>query len=287
MKYILLIILTIFSLFTEAETVEKSLEHSLKNINKILIFNGVGNVKITAKKNIDIVDVKYFVHMKGSEKQINNHIEHDMTIYAKANKKKLTLKFGYGKKVKKSQKKAKVDIELIVPHHIFIDLRSNDGDIDITGLTKGGRIIDKKGDIRLTNVQGAFTINDGSGDILAKGGNGKLKINDTKGDVSVNNHEGSIVINDKSGAIILNNTDGKIKIVDGSGNISIKKNVGFVKLTDKKGEINITDNQGNIKIKSTAGPLKLININGNVTLQEHNRNKATIKNLVGKVTYTK
>lgn len=286
MKYLLPLTLILFCCLTEAASVEKSLKHSLNNINKILIFNGVGNVKITSQKELKTLDAKYIVHMNGSTEQVNKHIDNHMTIYAKVDKKKLTLKFGYDKKVKKSQKKAKVDVVLVVPEDIFIDLRSNDGDLDVSGLTMGGRIIGKKGDILLADIDGVMTVNDGSGDIIVRGGNSKLKINDAKGDIKVTDHTGSIVINDKSGAIALKNTQGKIKIVDSSGNINIKKNVGYIKLTDKKGDISITDNQGNLKIKSTAGEVKLTNINGNVTLQVHNRAKAKINNVFGKVTYT-
>ena len=285
MKINLLLLLTLITFISKATTIEKTLEHSLKGINKILIFNGAGNVEITANKSTKSLKGKYFVRMDGDNNTVTNHIDNDMTIYARVDKKKLTLKFGYDKNTKKSYKKARIDIELIIPEEIFIDLRSDDGSVLISNLTKGGRITDKKGDIKLKNIRGSLTVNDGSGDILIESSNSKLKINDNKGHITVKKHNGSLIINDKSGHISLTNTQGKIKISDGTGNINITKNVGFVKVVSKKDSVAMDDIQGNVKINMKSGSLNLKDIKGDVKLAVKDSSQVITKNILGKITY--
>ncbi|WP_085298839.1 DUF4097 family beta strand repeat-containing protein [Cognaticolwellia mytili] len=287
MKITSLFLLFFMAINSYAATIENNVNHSLKGVNKILIFNGDGNVNITAKKGIKSLQGNYTIAMSGSTSLVNKHIENEMTIYSKIDKNKLTLKFGYDAQTKKSQKKAITNINLIVPDDIFIDLRSNNGDISLSNLTKGARIIDKKGHISITNVSGFMSINDGSGDITIQDTKSKLKVNDTKGSIIIKNHDGDLIINDKSGVITLSDTDGKIKISDGSGNIKIKRHIGFIKVTDKKGHIEIDESRGNIKIKSKSGEIELTNIEGDVKILTKNQSDIITKNVSGEITHSK
>lgn len=263
--------------------VKKPLAHSLEGIKKILIFNGDGQVKITADKNSSKLKGSYTVRMAGNSSQVNTHINNEMTIYAKTDKQKLTLKFGYDNKTKKSNKKAKVDIELLVPKDVFIDLRSNNGDITLANLGKGGRIINKKGKITLNNIQGTMTINDGSGDIDVNRGNGKLKINDSKGHIAVNDHHGSLIINDKSGHISIQNNQGQVKVSDSTGDININKNIGFIKVTNKADDVTIKGNKGNVYVKSASGTVTITDIKGNVKFKNKENVKLKTNNISGKI----
>ena len=150
---------------------------------------------------------------------------------------------------------AYLDLELIVPESISLDVKDSSGDIEIervgeltlqdssgdikiTGSSGSLGIRDSSGDIVISDVEGSVTIeSDSSGDIRGKAIEKNVLVkNDSSGDIRFNDvGQDFVVERDSSGDIYVDKVGGDFNVIrDGSGEISATNVAGDVRVPDKK-----------------------------------------------------
>lgn len=183
----------------------------------------------------------------------------------------------------------------------FIEVYNGKGELDITGVPEGKKIIVKaeiiavgEGDgeaegpmqnrvVELTRrgnravARGQFKesfflpdlINPQSGrihlDIMVPSAM-ELRIWDEEGDIYINNIEEDILLNDGDGNIIIENTKGRIDIKDDEGDINGTGIDGEVTVEDGGGMISLAQVKGNIRIEDEGGDIEMERIFGNISI---------------------
>lgn len=99
---------------------------------------------------------------------------------------------------------AYIDLEVIVPAGMAVDIKDGSGELTVSGT----------GDLKVVDGSGATEIFAIAGNVRVKDGSGQLTIEDVQGDVDVD---------DGSGSIDIARVAGSVTVRDGSGSIDIRE----------------------------------------------------------------
>ena len=149
---------------------------------------------------------------------------------------------------------ASLDMEVIVPDSIAIDIEDGSGDtiVENVGPLK---MLDGSGDLAIHGVHGNADVRDGSGGLTITDVNGDLKVNDGSGEMEIDRVAGSVTIDDGSGSITVRNVQRNVTIEnDGSGSVDV---------TDVRGDF-IVENKG-------SGSVAYTRIGGRISIPRRNR----------------
>ena len=263
----------------------ENLSHSTSGVTKLLVFAGPGDLRVEARPGVSEVTATLKISYPGDKATAEQHISEKMGKYLKKKGKKLTLKAGYLKKIKSKYKKAEIDLVISMPENVYLDLRDTTGDIHVSGIKKGGRILDGKGDLTLTNSGGKLiTLNDGSGKMTITGTSGKLKINDKRDDMNIKQHRGELVINSSKGNVYVEDVEGRVRVSDKSGDIYLKRIQGKVKVTNKSDDVHLSSIMGNVELKDGKGDVSIQDVKGNLKVKSDKAGKFAVQGVTGKVT---
>lgn len=143
-----------------------------------------------------------------------------------------------------------VDLEIVVPTGLALDIRDSSGDIDLSDVG-AVTIKDSSGDIDI-RTSGSVSLEDSSGDIELSDIRGDVTVvHDSSGDIEGRNISGNVVVaHDSSGDIQFQDVANDVLIErDSSGDI-VAQGVGgdFVVLRDGSGGISHRDVQGSVQI---------------------------------------
>ena len=267
---------------SQAATWQDLKEIKTTSTTKLLAFTGAGNLVVNPVSSSKIT-VSATIKVPGEQSEAKAHFADDMQFYLKKSAKKITLKAGYKKGVPSAHHIGSIDLVINIPKNLYLDLRDTSGDIKISGLQKGLKVLDGSGELEIENVKGKTILNDGSGNIKIIGGSGKLKLNDGSGNIVISKRKGALALNDSSGDLNVENHTGSVRLVDKSGNISMSNIAGNVKIKDTSGSIELKDIDGNVTFMSKSGSVKLLNIKGNVTSKGHGKAKPELVKVSGEV----
>lgn len=143
---------------------------------------------------------------------------------------------------------SRIDIDVIMPNQLQLQLQDGSGSIEIDGITDIA-IDDGSGPIRLRNIAGNVTIDDGSGAISVTDVRGRVSISDGSGPITVRNSYEVLIRDDGSGDIDIANIESRVNIQDdGSGSISVRDVAGDVEIGDSgSGSVNVSGVAGNYR----------------------------------------
>ncbi len=274
--------LSTISCNSQAATWKDIKEIKVDNATKLLAFTGAGNL-IANPVSSSKITVSAKVNVPGDLSEAKAHFADDMQFYIKKSAKKITLKAGYKKGIPSKHHIGSIDLVINMPKSLYLDLRDTSGDIKISGLQKGLKVLDGSGDLEIVNVKGKTILNDGSGNIKITGGTGKLKLNDGSGNILISKRKGSIALNDSSGNLDVINHNGSVRLIDKSGNISLSNIEGNIKIKDTSGNIELKDIDGNVTFTSKSGRVRLTKIKGNVTSKGHGKSKPELTKVSGEI----
>ncbi len=147
-----------------------------------------------------------------------------------------------------------IDLELVVPDDIPLDIKDSSGDLDVRDVASTA-IKDSSGDIDVEGLTGQLVLEDSSGDIELRDIDGDVTVeHDSSGDIYGRNIQGSVLVakdssgdirfrevrddftveRDSSGDIVANGVGGDFRVLkDGSGDISHSNVAGDVQKPDK------------------------------------------------------
>ena len=162
-----------------------------------------------------------------------------------------------------------VDLEVVVPQKSLLSVKTNKGDVSITGITA---------DVSVESANGDVDVRDTAGDVNVEMKKGDATIADTKGDVKVSGKGGAIEVTDASGGLTV---DGDFygpvradKVLKGVRLLSMKTDMTLSALTGHleagSGNLDIADAPGNLTVRTHDTEISLDNPSGRVNLDNRN-----------------
>jgi len=164
----------------------------------------------------------------------------------------------------------RIDIELMVPAGLLLDIDDGSGNIDIRDVRGELLIDDGSGDLQISDTIGPVRIDDGSGDIEINNIGGRLDIDDGSGSMTLTRTM-HVSIRDGSGDVNVRDVDGDANIIDdGSGDIRIERVSGSVMIGDDgSGNITVRDVQGDFIARDTgSGSVNYNDIGGRIEVRD-------------------
>lgn len=120
----------------------------------------------------------------------------------------------------------RVDIDLIVPQHINLDLHAGDGNVDVRGV---------KGDSTIRSGDGHIVIQDVQGSLKADTGDGGVRLARTEGDFSLHSGDGKIDVEEFDGSLRVETGDGPVRVSGRFDLLDVKTGDGKVEATAQAG----------------------------------------------------
>lgn len=162
-----------------------------------------------------------------------------------------------------------MDLEVAVPKKAPLTVKTDRGDVSVSGITADVNVTDMRGDV---DVRGT------SGDVNVEMHKGDAKIADTKGDVKISGKGGEIEVEDASGSLTV---DGDFygpvrvdKVLKGVRMVSAKTDLTLSALAGHleagSGNLDIVDAPGNLALRTRDSEISLENPGGKVNIENRN-----------------
>ncbi len=114
-----------------------------------------------------------------------------------------------------------IDLEVIVPAGMAVDIKDGSGDLSVSG-TGDLNVVDGSGETRIFAIAGNVKVKDGSGELTIEDVQGNVDVDDGSGEIDIVKVAGSVTVRDGSGDIDVRDVQLEVSILeDGSGDVNI------------------------------------------------------------------
>jgi DUF4097 and DUF4098 domain-containing protein YvlB len=168
-----------------------------------------------------------------------------------------------------SSSKIGVDLEVAVPKKSVLSVKTDKGDVTVSGIS---------GDVVITDMLGDVDVRGTAGDVNVETRKGDVKVSSTKGDVKISGKGGEIEVNDTAGSLTVEGEFyGPIradKAVKGVRMVSSKTDLTLSALAGHfevgSGNMDIVDAPGNLNLRTRDAEIKVENPGGKVMIDNRN-----------------
>lgn len=152
-----------------------------------------------------------------------------------------------------------VSFRVQTPKNSSCDLRTSDGNIRISGLTRDQKMRTSDGNIKAENIQGS---------VYASTSDGNITAHHIGGTIEVKTSDGNIRIDEALSGLTANTSDGNIIITKAKGEIKAKTSDGDISFEDLQGALVASTSDGNIKgnLQQLTKELSAHTSDGNITI---------------------
>jgi len=168
-----------------------------------------------------------------------------------------------------SDSRISMDLEVAVPKKATLTVKTDRGDVTVTGISSSVSVTDMRGDV---------DVRDTAGDVNVEMRKGDVKIADTQGDVKVSGKGGEIEVDDASGSLTV---DGDFygpvradKVLKGMRLVSAKTDLTLSALAGHmeagSGNLDIVDAPGNLALRTRDSEINVENPGGKVNIDNRN-----------------
>jgi DUF4097 and DUF4098 domain-containing protein YvlB len=179
-----------------------------------------------------------------------------------------------------------VDLEVAIPKKSVLSVRTDKGDVTVSGIS---------GDVGITDMTGDVDVRGTAGDVNVEMHKGDVKVSGTKGDVKVSGKGGEIEANDTAGSLtvegdfygpvradkavkgvrmVSSKTDltlsalaghmeagsGNMDIVDAPGNLSLRTRDAEINVENPGGKVNIDNRNASVGVRFSSAPKEDVQI---------------------------
>jgi DUF4097 and DUF4098 domain-containing protein YvlB len=168
-----------------------------------------------------------------------------------------------------SNSKIGVDLEVAIPKKSVLSVKTDKGDIMVSGISGDVGIADMTGDVDVRGI---------AGDVNVEMRKGDTKVSSTKGDVKVSGKGGEIEVNDTAGSLTVEGDFyGPVradKAIKGVRMVSSKTDLTLSALAGHfeaaSGNMDIVDAPGNLSLRTRDSEINLENPGGKVLIDNRN-----------------
>ena len=162
-----------------------------------------------------------------------------------------------------------VDLEVAIPKKSALTVKTDKGDVTITGNTADVNVTDLRGDVDVRATAGEVNVEMRKGDV---------KVSDTQGDVKISGKGGEIEVTDATGNLTV---DGDFygpvraeKVSKGVRLLSPKTDLTLAGLTGHveagSGSLDIVDAPGNLNVRTRDSEINVEDVSGKVNIDNRN-----------------
>jgi DUF4097 and DUF4098 domain-containing protein YvlB len=162
-----------------------------------------------------------------------------------------------------SNSRVGVDLEVAIPKKSVLSIKTDQGDVSVTGISA---------DVGITNMKGDVDVRGTAGDVNVEMRKGDTKVSATKGDVKVSGKGGEIEVNDTTGSLTVEG--------DFYGPIRVDKAVKGVRMVSSKTDLTLSALAGHMEAGS--GNMDIVDAPGNLSLRTRD-SEINVENPGGKV----
>jgi hypothetical protein len=188
-----------------------------------------------------------------------------------------------------------VDLEVTIPKKSVLSIKTDQGDVSVTGISADVGITDMKGDVDVRGTAGDVNVEMRKGDTKVSGTKGDVKISGKGGEIEVNETAGSLTVEGefygpvradkavKGVRMVSSKTDltlsalaghmetgsGNMDIVDAPGNLSLRTRDSEINVENPGGKVNIDNRNASIGVRFSSAPkedVQITNSSGEIAL---------------------
>jgi len=172
------------------------------------------------------------------------------------------------------------DVVLTLPEGVNVDLRTQSGDVDTSGMLAAARLESAygnvklrgaRGDVRAQSKSGNVAVFDVDGDLEAKSGYGLVNATKVRGrSIALSSSSGNVALSKSSAdEITVETRYGSVELEALRGNIAGKSSSGRVTAADLQGErVRLESGYGQVLAKNIEGALSASSASGDVTVED-------------------
>jgi DUF4097 and DUF4098 domain-containing protein YvlB len=179
-----------------------------------------------------------------------------------------------------------VDLEVAIPKKSVLSIKTDQGDVTVTGISADVGITDMKGDVDVRGTAGDVNVETRKGDVKVSGTKGDVKISGKGGEIEVNDTTGSLTVEGefygpvradkavKGVRMVSSKTDltlsalaghleagsGNMDIVDAPGNLSLRTRDAEINVENPGGKVNIDNRNASIGVRFSSAPKEDVQI---------------------------
>ena len=156
-----------------------------------------------------------------------------------------------------------VDLEVAIPKKSVLSVKTDRGDVAVSGIS---------GDVGITDMLGDVDVRGTAGDVNVEMRKGDTKVSGTKGDVKVSGKGGEIEVNDTAGSLTVEG--------DFYGPVRAEKAVKGVRMVSSKTDLTLSALAGHLE--TSSGNMDIVDAPGNLSLRTRD-SEINVENPGGKV----
>jgi DUF4097 and DUF4098 domain-containing protein YvlB len=156
-----------------------------------------------------------------------------------------------------------VDLEVAIPKKSALSVKTDRGDVTVSGIS---------GDVGITDMLGDVDVRGTAGDVNVEMRKGDTKVSGTKGDVKVSGKGGEIEVNDTAGSLTVEG--------DFYGPVRADKSMKGVRMVSSKTDLTLSALAGHFE--TSSGNMDIVDAPGNLSLRTRD-SEINVENPGGKV----
>ncbi|MEJ1240804.1 DUF4097 family beta strand repeat-containing protein [Chryseolinea sp. T2] len=235
--------------------------YTLSSSPQVAISSSDGDIEVV---NIEGPNTDVFFIVKKQNKVLSMNRaalekELELTVEKTDNSLNIVVKYPNSHGIMDWKDRVTVSFRVQTPKGTTCDLRTSDGNISITGLSRDQKMRTSDGNIHIENIQGSVWASTSDGNIEAKHVGGAVELKTSDGDIKVN---------EVTAGATATTSDGNITITKAKGDVKAKTSDGDINFQDLDGALTASTSDGNIKgnIQRLTKELSAHTSDGNISI---------------------
>jgi DUF4097 and DUF4098 domain-containing protein YvlB len=171
--------------------------------------------------------------------------------------------------------RVEVGLEVHVPKQATVSLRTDRGDVHISGAQGNVSIFVRNGDIEVRNSGGDVSVNSTHGDIHILGAGGNVTLSGRGSDVEIADIKGQVAVEgDFFGPIRMNHVDKGVRYRSRQTDLTLTQlngqleaGSGRVELSDSNGDVTLATRRSDVKIGNAGGRVQIADDGGDIDIE--------------------
>ena len=162
-----------------------------------------------------------------------------------------------------------VDLEVAVPKKSALSVKTDRGDVTVSGISGDVGITDMLGDVDVRGTAGDVNVETRKGDTKVSGTHGDVKISGKGGEIEVNDTAGSLTVEgDFYGPIRADKAIKGVRMVSSKTDFTLSALAGHMETSS--GNMDIVDAPGNLNLRTRDSEINVENPGGKVSIDNRN-----------------
>jgi len=162
-----------------------------------------------------------------------------------------------------------VDMEVTIPKKSVLSVKTEKGDVAISGISSDVVVTDMLGDVDVRGTAGDVNVETRKGDVKVSGTKGDVKVSGKGGEIEVNDTAGSLTVEGEFyGPVRVDKAVKGVRMVSSKADLTLSALAGHMETGS--GNMDIVDAPGNLTLRTRDSEISLENPGGKVNIDNRN-----------------